>query len=1028
MKNLILTTIGIFILGLFSVYSQTARVQVIHNSADIAAEYVDVYLNGTILIDDFQFRTASPYVDVDAGVPIQIDIAPSNSMSVNQSIATFNYTLTSGETYVIVANGIVSPSGYSPATAFDLHVYASGREASGSTGNTDVLVFHGATDAPTVDVFESSVPAGTIIDDLSYGAFSNGYLELGTADYVLNIQDQAGSQNLLSYDAPLSTLGLQDQALVVLASGFLDPSMNSNGEAFGLYVALPSGGPLVALSESKARVQVIHNSADLAAQTVDVYLNDEILIDDFDFRTASPFVDAPAEVDIQVSIAPSNSMSVLDAIATFDYNLKSMKKYVIVANGIVSPSGYSPATAFDLHVYDMAQESANMMGNTDVLVFHGATDAPIVDVYESSVPAGTIIDDLSYGAFSNGYLQLGTADYVLNIQDQAGSQNLLSYDAPLSTLGLQDQALVVLASGFLDPSMNSNGEAFGLYVALPSGGPLVALSESKARVQVIHNSADLAAQTVDVYLNDEILIDDFDFRTASPFVDAPAEVDIQVSIAPSNSMSVLDAIATFDYNLKSMKKYVIVANGIVSPSGYSPANAFDLHVYDMAQESANMMGNTDVLVFHGATDAPAVDVFESSVPAGTIIDDLSYGAFSNGYLELGTADYVLNIQDQAGSQNLLSYDAPLSTLGLQNQALVVLASGFLDPSMNSNGEAFGLYVALPSGGPLVALGESKARVQVIHNSADLAAQTVDVYLNDEILIDDFDFRTASPFVDAPAEVDIQVSIAPSNSMSVLDAIATFDYNLKSMKKYVIVANGIVSPSGYSPATAFDLHVYDMAQESANMMGNTDVLVFHGATDAPIVDVYESSVPAGTIVDDIAYGSFSNGYLELGTADYTLDIKDQSGMTTVASYEAPLATLGLQDQALVVVASGFLDPTMNSNGPAFGLYASLSSGGPLVPLPVITDIEEIAISIRDLTVYPNPAYNSIRFNYNLPSANDVIINIYNATGSLISNELISDTYSGINDYTYDVSSLDQGQYILILSTNNGSVTQKFSVIR
>ena len=44
----------------------------------------------------------------------------------------------------------------------------------------------------------------------------------------------------------------------------------------------------------------------------------------------------------------------------------------------------------------------------------------------------------------------------------------------------------------------------------------------------------------------------------------------------------------------------------------------------------------------------------------------------------------------------------------------------------------------------------QARVQVIHNSADEAAEVVDVWLNDILLIDDFEFRTATPFVDAPA--------------------------------------------------------------------------------------------------------------------------------------------------------------------------------------------------------------------------------------------------------------------------------------
>jgi hypothetical protein len=225
----------------------SARVQVIHNSADAAASVVDVYLDGALAVDDFAFRTATPFIDVPAGTPISVAIAPSNSTSVGDAIATFPYTLTDGETYVLVAEGIVSPSGYSPATAFDIAVYAMGQEAAATAGNTDLLVHHGSTDAPTVDVNEVSGPS-VLVDNISYGEFDpNGYLELPTADYNINISTADGSTVVESYDAPLATLGLDDAAAVVVASGFLDPSVNSNGPAFGLWVALPAGGALVEL-------------------------------------------------------------------------------------------------------------------------------------------------------------------------------------------------------------------------------------------------------------------------------------------------------------------------------------------------------------------------------------------------------------------------------------------------------------------------------------------------------------------------------------------------------------------------------------------------------------------------------------------------------------------------------------------------------------------------------------------------------------------------------------------------------------
>jgi hypothetical protein len=779
------------------------------------------------------------------------------------------------------------------------------------------------------------------------------------------------------------------------------------------------------LFAQNARVQVIHNSADAAAASVDVYVNGTLTLNDFAFRTASPFVDVPAGATA-VAIAPSTSTSVGDAIATFNYNLTANTKYVIVANGIVSPTGYSPATPFNLYVNALGQEAATMMNNTDLLIFHGSTDAPTVSVWETGVGAGELFNNFTYGDFE-GYLPLTTADYVIEVRDNAGTTTVKSYDAPLATLGLQGAAGVVVASGFLNPANNSNGADFGLWVALPTGGSLVQLPESTAEIQVIHNSADAAAATVDVYLGSDLVIDNFAFRTATPFVEVPAGVEIEVSIAPASSTSVGDAIATFPYSLASGEKYIIVANGIVSPTGYSPATAFDLHVYGMGQDASASSGNTDVLVFHGSTDAPAVSVWETGVGAGELFNNFVYADFE-GYLELPTADYVIEVRDNAGTTTVKSYDAPLATLGLQNAAAVVVASGFLNPANNSNGAAFGLWVALPTGGNLIPLPESTAEIQVIHNSADAAAATVDVYLNGTLTLDNFAFRTATPFVEVPAGVEIEVAIAGANSTSVGDAIATFPYSLASGGKYIIVANGIVSPSGYSPATPFNLYVYPMAQDAAVVSTNTDVLVFHGSTDAPTVSVWETAVPAGELFNDFTYGDFE-GYLELPTADYVVEVRDNAGTTPVAAYSAPLETLALDGQALVVLASGFLNPANNSGGAAFGLWVALSTGGDLVELPAasLTGVEENS-AINGLNIYPNPAQNVLNINFSTEESTDVTVNIINANGMLVQTTSMDNANAGNRIITVSTEELAAGIYNLSLVTSSGTETRNFVVVK
>jgi hypothetical protein len=799
----------------------------------------------------------------------------------------------------------------------------------------------------------------------------------------------------------------------------------------GLTAAL--GLSAASLSAQTARLQVIHNCADLAATQVDVWLDNTLLLDNFAFRTATPFIDAPAGTNFLVSICAPNSTNPNSPLFTQTFNLMQGETYIVVASGIVSGSGYQPAPAFSLEVFAQGREAANGgASNTDVLVYHGATDAPTVDVVETSIPAGTVVNDAAYTDFA-GYLELGTLDYALDVRDETGTVTVASYLAPLQSLGLGGAAITVLASGFLNPLVNSNGPAFGLYAALATGGPLVALPLAPppaARLQVIHNCADLAATQVDVWLDNTLLLDNFAFRTASPFIDAPAGTNFLVSICAPNSTDPNSPLFTQTFNLTDGETYIVVASGIVSGSGYSPAQPFSLNVFAQGREASNGgAANTDVLVLHGSTDAPTVDVYESSIPAGTLVDNASYGDFA-GYLELGTADYTVEIRTADNSTIVASYAAPLQTLNLGGTALTVLASGFLNPANNSNGPAFGLWVALPSGGALVELPTTSipgARIQVIHNSADLAAAEVDVYLNGALLLDDFAFRTATPYVDVQAGVDLSVAIAPSTSTSVADALATFPYNLADGETYTLVANGIVSPSGYSPVQPFDIYVYAGSREAATSgASNTDVLVFHGATDAPVVDVAETAVLAGaTLVDDLAYGEF-DGYLEVPTDDYVLEVQLADG-TPVVAYQAPLDALNLNGAALTVLASGFLAPANNSNGPAFGLWVALPAGGDLVELPLATSVVENDL-IASIAAWPNPANDQLFLAIDSKRIAQADLRLTDLTGRVVRTLPAASLASGANRLVVDLNGLAEGMYQLSIAGEGAVRTIPVQVVR
>lgn len=544
----------------------------------------------------------------------------------------------------------------------------------------------------------------------------------------------------------------------------------------------------------------------------------------------------------------------------------------------------------------------------------------------------------------------------------------------------------------------------------------IATNAQTARVQVIHNCADLAADSVDVYLDNGILLDNFAFRTATGFIDAPAAgTPIRLSVAPKNSTSVADTFYSVSVTLDPTKKYVLVANGIESASGYTPSSSavpFRLSVYDAAREAASMSTNTDLLVVHGSTDAPVVDVRAGN---SVLVNDIPFGDFnSTGYLSLPTANYIIDITTASGTV-VKRYSAPLSTLGLTGASATVVASGFLNPAVNSSGAAFGLWAAPATGGALIPLDET-ARVQVIHNCADAIADSVDVYLNGSILLDNFAFRTASEFVNAPVGVPVTLGVAPKNSTSVADTIYSLTTTLTSDKRYIIVANGIVSPTGYTPSAAaapFRLSIYDQGREiSTSASDSTDILVIHGSTDAPAVDVNAGSA---TLVNDIAFGDFaSGGYVKVKTSNYTLDLLNAAATTILKRYSAPLSTLSLDGDAITVVASGFLSPAANSNGPAFGLWVALASGGAMIPLPTSTASVTGIATRRNLDIFPNPTTGVLNFN-NKGGEKMKKVTLISVTGAVVAE--MSDAARG----SFDTTPLAKGVYILQAVDQEGNAS-------
>lgn len=438
-----------------------------------------------------------------------------------------------------------------------------------------------------------------------------------------------------------------------------------------------------------AKLQVIHNAADPAAASVDIYVGQQKAIDDFAFRTASKFLDVPAGVSLVIGVAPGNSMNAGESIATFTVTLDANGVYLAIANGVLDTTSFTanPGSApigFNVFPIGKARTKGDGASTVDIKVFHGVTDVGEVDIYAGS---NKLLSKVGYGV-SSDYLTVPAATYVLGVAP-TGAQPIARFTADVSKLG--GQAITVLASGFLNPAANKNGAAFGLFAVTADGGAFLPLPAApaveKARVQIVHNAADPAAAKVDVYVDGALTVNDFAFRSATPVLELEPGKSYAIGVAPGTSASAADTLKNFNVALPA-GNYVVFANGVIqqgfaaNPSGSSIG--FTIYPITNVRTKASSDNNIDFVVFHGVTDAPAVDV---RVAGNNIVSALAYGK-SSEYISVPAADYVVDVAP-AGGATLVSYNVP--GVALKGQSTIVFASGFLNPAANLNGPAFGLF-------------------------------------------------------------------------------------------------------------------------------------------------------------------------------------------------------------------------------------------------------------------------------------------------------------------------------------------------
>ena len=210
-------------------------------------------------------------------------------------------------------------------------------------------------------------------------------------------------------------------------------------------------------------------------------------------------------------------------------------------------------------------------------------------------------------------------------------------------------------------------------------------------VQGLYAGNDPSLPTIDVYYS--VLW--YDFKTedvsadggSTPFTDVPIGISIDAAVAEGSSTSSSEAFFTASYTFGSDTNYVKIVNGVRDPTQFAPnpdgrSTAVGVHGIDNVRRFAQHPDSVDVFVYHGSTDAPAIEVAEGG--GALVAEDLRYG--DNGAYFMVAADAMISLAVSRASDGL-PYGTYTGTVGaeLAGQSAIIMIRGFVDPSANMNG-------------------------------------------------------------------------------------------------------------------------------------------------------------------------------------------------------------------------------------------------------------------------------------------------------------------------------------------------------
>jgi len=783
--------------------TQSSYVRVAHLSPDAPA--VDVWVDGEMVLEDVSYAGISSFLELTEGSHvIQVVAANTTTPAVIQETV----SLTANASYTVAATGLLSGT-----PAIDAWILSDDRTI--ASGQAKVRFAHASPDAPNVDIYAVG-GMSPLFANVPFRSAGN-YLTVAPGNIALEVRVAGGGDLVVRFAAITLEAG---RNYTIFAKGLANPGSNPNALSAYAVVDAPGNGNLtvnlVPVDVAYSRLRVGHLSPD--APAVDVYLDDQLTLEDVPFRAFSNYLIVESGMH-NVKVTPANTNN---AVIDADVTLVDDVNYSVVAMGLVGNNTLAPYVFTD----DLVQG-----GQAKVRFIHGSPNAPAVDVrLRGDV---VLFGNTTFGQAATGIeVGAGTYDFDLNV---AGTDDvaLLIDDVPLAN----GTNYTVFATGLLGDDTTPLS-AIAVVDDIESGSTVVALNTTSpeyAQVRIAHLSPD--APNVDVWVGGSLTLSSVPFRAFSSYLNVLANrpTEIEVFVAGTSTNPVIAAELTFQEN----DAYTIAATGLVGNGTLGPI---------VINDDLSTGNNSKIRFVHASPDAPQVDL---TLTDGTVLfGNVEFNEALN-FINVAATSYDLQVRAAGTNTVVLSFgDVALSS----GTNYSIFATGLLgDGSLTAT-----VAVDAPGNGSTsLNLVPATAELRVAHLSPD--APNVDVFVDGVRVLQDVPFTAVSGYLEVPSKTQrVEVFVAGTSMNPVIDATLTW----LPGEAYTVAATGLVGSNDLSPIVLAD-------DRTGNPNGNAHVRFVHTGPDAPNVNIRVAN-GGPTLFENVPFRGIAD-YIGVSSATYDLEV-------------------------------------------------------------------------------------------------------------------------------------------------------------